>query len=128
MARAWSCPLCEYFDSVPVLTTMALCGHWKKIARYCENWKRGVRCYGNRRKTLRCYGNRRKTLRCYANWRKTVRSGPEDVRSCQRQEPKIDCSRGPVVRSGMVALRAVSLAPDGPRDSWFQQLQLAGWA
>ena len=81
MARAWSCPLCEYFDSVPVLTTMALCGHWKKIARYCENWKRGGRCYGNRRKTVRCYGN----------WRKTVRSGPEDVRSCQRQEPKIDC-------------------------------------
>jgi len=73
MARAWSCPLCEYFDSVLVLTTMTLYGHWKKIARYCENWKRGVRCYGSRRKTS-C---------CYVNWKQTVRS-------CQRREPKID--------------------------------------
>ena len=76
MERAWSCPLCEYFDAVP----MALCGRWKKLARCCENWKRGVRCYENRRMTLRCY----------VKWRKTVRSGQEDVRFCQRRQPKID--------------------------------------
>ena len=54
-----------------VLTTMTLCGHWKKIAKYCENWRRDVRRY--------------------ENWKKTGRFGQEDVRSCQRREPKIDC-------------------------------------
>jgi|TARA_B100001105_G_scaffold255114_2_gene253019 hypothetical protein len=66
---------------VLVLTTMTLCGHWKKIAKYCENWRRDVRRYENWRKVARCY----------ANWKKTGRFGQEDVRSCQRREPKIDC-------------------------------------